>query len=551
MMLSSLLCIAMSSISPAFGSSITSAVSPVVTLPYGSFQGSTTGNISSFLGMPFAQAPLDNLRFAPPQAPLAFGGVRQAVSYGAACLQQANTPPPNLPFNLSSSTLTNVSEDCLFINILKPESAQEGDNLPVLLWIFGGAFEEGDSSSNPGNDIVERSLVLGQPIIFVSFNYRLNAFGFLASEEVQQAGLTNIGLRDQRFALKWVNQHISLFGGDPSKVTIWGESAGSFSVGFQIILNDGETEGLFRAAVMESGSAYALRNVSAGQQYYDLVVQSTGCSQQADTLDCLRRAPAEQIIAAVNMTPNSNGYTAHNLAWQPRLDGDIFVRNPQRSMMMGLYAKVPIISGDCDDEGTSFSLGNTNITTDEEFLSYLSSNYIPDASWDEILAVGTAYPDDPALGAPFDTGDANQLTPQFKRIAAFTTDWQFQAPRRLTLSTMSQTQNAWSYLYRRGKSTPYLGARHGSDIPEFFSNGDFIGMDALINFATKLDPNAAVGLAPNISYLSGVHWAKWRSNIIAPPLLTFQDPAPAINFTTDTFRSRPIALLEALSLQMP
>ncbi|TFY52381.1 hypothetical protein EVJ58_g10049 [Rhodofomes roseus] len=527
----------------------------IVALQYGSFQGVTTGNVASFLGMPYAQAPVGDLRFAPPQPPQAFEGLYNATAYGAACFQQANTAPAidsTLPFNLSSgSTLTNQSEDCLFVNVLKPASAVPGDDIPVLFWIYGGGFEQGDSSGNPGNEIVERSLVLNEPIIFVSVNYRLNAFGFLASEEVAQAGLTNIGLRDQRFGMQWVNQYISAFGGDPSKVTIWGESAGAFSVGFQLVLDNGDPQGLFRAAVMESGSPYALRNVSAGQPYYDLLVDYTGCTGQSDTLACLREAPAEQILAAVNMTPNSRDYTEHNLAWQPRLDGDLFIQNPQRSVLMGQYAKVPIISGDCDDEGTLFSLGNINVTTDEEFLTYINIEYLPDASPIEMLAVGAAYPEDPSLGSPFDTGDANQLTPQFKRIAAFTGDWQFESPRRLVLETMSRTQDAWAYLYRRGKSTPYLGAYHSSDLSDFFRDGDYIGMDAIINFATNLDPNAAPGLAPNVSYLSGVNWEQWASDPVAPPLLTFQDPAPAINFTTDTFRDGPTTLLATLALQMP
>ncbi|KAI0933191.1 hypothetical protein AcV7_004733 [Taiwanofungus camphoratus] len=339
--------------------------------------------------MPFAQPPLGHLRFAPPQEPQPFHGVRQAVEYGAACPQQAQTIPAGLPFNLSASRPPpNVSEDCLFVNVIKPASTTIGDKLPVLFWIYGGAFAIGDTSSNSGSAIVERSLVLGQPIIFVSANYRLNAFGFLASEEVEKAGLGNIGLRDQRFAMEWVNRHISAFGGDPEKVTIWGESAGSFSVGFQLVMNNGDAGGLFRGAVMESGSMYALRNMSAGQPYYDQLVEYTKCSGQADTLDCLRRAPYEQLIAA-------------------------------RSVEMGLYAKVPIISGDCDDEGTLFSIGNLNITTDEEFLSYVHSNYIPDASTSSIVAIGEAYSEDPSLGSPFGTGNAYNLTPQYKRLAAF------------------------------------------------------------------------------------------------------------------------------------
>ena len=100
--------------------------------------------------------------------------------------------------------------------------------------------------------------------------------------------------------------------------------------------------------MQESGSPYALRNVSAGQPYYDLLVESTGCTGEADTLACLRQAPADQIVAAVNTTPNDQSYTEHNLAWQPRLDGDLFPRNPQRSVLMGQYAKVSRLDSEPD-----------------------------------------------------------------------------------------------------------------------------------------------------------------------------------------------------------
>lgn len=224
----------------------------------------------------------------------------------------------------------------------------------------------------------------------------MTAFGFLASEEVLQAGLTNIGLRDRKWLVLRVPAHLSERGhyrtiwdgmGEPVHIRVrwrpqqghnvskvphrgissftdnhtrrWGESAGAFSIGFQLVMNNGDPAGLFRAAVMvgsrprhlstcsrlpiiiqESGSPYALHNVSAGQPYYDFLVDYAGCTGQVDTLECLRRAPADQIVAAVDMTPNGQSYTEHNLAWQPRLDGDLFTQNPQRSVLMGQYAKV-------------------------------------------------------------------------------------------------------------------------------------------------------------------------------------------------------------------
>ncbi|PCH36169.1 hypothetical protein WOLCODRAFT_20391 [Wolfiporia cocos MD-104 SS10] len=110
------------------------------------------------------------------------------------------------------------------------------------------------------------------------------------------------------------------------------------------------------------GSPYALGNFLAGQPFYDDLVDHVNCSHHLDTLYCLRKASYEQIQAWVNSTPKFFGYESINLVWQPRIDEDIFIQNPQRSMIMGRYAMVPLLTGDCDDEGTLFSTGNTNIT---------------------------------------------------------------------------------------------------------------------------------------------------------------------------------------------
>ncbi|PCH36172.1 sterol esterase [Wolfiporia cocos MD-104 SS10] len=476
--------------------SLASRNSAIVSLSYGSFKGNTLENVTSFLSVPYAQPPVEELRFAPPQPPLKLEGMRSAITFSDACPQQSITLPgllSNIIGNTSNEFIpnVNVSEDCLTVNIYKPTFARPDSSLSVLSWIYG-------------------------------------VFGFLASREMQNAGSTNLGLRDQRFALQWVHQYISSFGGDPDKVIIWGESAGVISVGLHLLWNNGNSDGLFRGAVMartifsvynivptqshkmqESGSPCALHNVSVGQPFYDDLVEYVNCSHRFDTLDCLRKAPYEHIQAWVNSTLNIFGYESLNL-------------NPQRSMRMGHYARVPLITGDCDDGGTLFSMGNANIT----FLFGASSS--------EVRAVGQAYPSNPSL-----------------RIASFLGDWRYQAPRRLLLDTMSRTQDTWAFLYKRGKATPYLGSFHSTDLVEFFRAGDYIGIDALINFVHSMNPNTPSSLPSNVSYLSGISRDTWDSSIFAPPLLTFLDPAPKINITVDTYRSSSMALLNTLSLQIP
>lgn len=528
------------------------ASAPTVNLSYGAFQGYTDGEVDAFLGMPFAEPPVGNLRFNLPQAPTAFDGIQQAVSFGPACPQQGLVLPESAPSNLgwSPPSISIISEDCLSINIFKPSSASAGDNLPVVFWIFGGGFELGDSALNPGTTLVERSITLGEPIVFVSHNYRLSALGFLGGTEVKEAGVGNLGLRDQRFAMQWVNQYISEFGGDPSKVTIWGESAGAYSVAAHLIWNGGNTEGLFRGAIMESGSPIPLQDISEGQPYYDQLVEDTGCSGTADTLDCLRDVPYETLLTAVALSPSIFAYQSLDLAWEPRIDGDILTQGGPEYLMSGQYAKVPIITGDCDDEGTLFSLGNLNVTTDDEFLTYINTYYLTNITSSQLASVGEAYPADPLDGSPFETGLLNILTSQNKRLAAFQGDWMWQAPRRLTLQYVSQTQDAWAYLYQRNKAVPYLGSFHSSDLDEFFTAIDYVGTDIIINFANNLNPNAPEGLAPGVSPLSEINWEQWGSNPSAPPLLTFMDPTPSVEITTDTFRADAMTLLNNLAMGM-
>ncbi|KIJ95659.1 hypothetical protein K443DRAFT_682874 [Laccaria amethystina LaAM-08-1] len=533
----------------SFQAAVTAAQGPIVTLDYGSFEGNLTGNSVKFLGIPFAAPPIGNLRFAPAEAPIPFKGVRRATAFGAACFQQSLGP---LPQGLSSLSIqpdfpppSVASEDCLFINVFKPASIPAGKKIPV---IFVRGFEIGGTSSYQADPLVARSVTLGEPVIYVSANYRLNAFGFLPGKEAKAAGLGNIGLRDQQFALRWVQKHISAFGGDPTKVITWGESAGAFSAAYHIVTNDGDTQGLFRGAFMESGSPIPLNDITANQRYFDQLVVDAGCQGSADPIACLRTLPFDKLGDAINQSPSLLSYLSFAFVWGPSIDGLFIKRDPQESLLKGLYARVPFVTGDCDDEGTIPSLSSQNITTNEEFLGYLKSNYLPGISDDQLAAIAKAYPEDPAQGSPFGTGTANALTPQFKRLSAVQGDLLFQGPRRFFLKIASRTQPTFAFSYKRGKATPIAGAAHGTDLAEFYGVGtepDFIGADALINFANTLDPNTK---NPQ-SLLSSINWPCWGSSAAAPPLLTFLDPAPSINITFDNFRVQEIDLLTAISLK--
>jgi carboxylesterase type B len=145
----------------------------------------------------------------------------------------------------------------LTLDIVRPSGVSKHDNLPVFVWIYGGNFVAGSSADPRYNTsyIVNSSVLIDKPIIAVSINYRVGGWGFLASKEIADAGESNIGLYDQRLALRWIQENIPDFGGDPSKVTIAGESAGGFSVGYHLTGFNGKNDGLFRAAIMQSGNS--------------------------------------------------------------------------------------------------------------------------------------------------------------------------------------------------------------------------------------------------------------------------------------------------------
>ncbi|KAJ7666219.1 sterol esterase [Mycena polygramma] len=482
-----------------------------VELSYGSFQGIIVGNVTQSLGIPFAKSPVGDLRFREPMAPVHVPGVRLVDKFGAACPQQTLAPIPGLNF---TGNYGSISEDCLTINVLKP--VQQSHDLPVLVWFHGGGFEIGDASDTIMNSILERSLERGKPIVIVIPNYRLNAFGFLAGKEVMDAGVGNLGLRDQKFALEWVQAHISAFGGDPNRVIIAGLSAGAISVGMHLVASDAEYPALFHGAFMESGATSSIPHVLEGQPQYDQLVAATNCTDATDTLDCLRHAPFDVLMSAINRTPNIFSYSS-----------------------MG---NVPIIAGDCDDEGTLFSLANMNITTDQQFLEYMHHNYLPAASQDEISNLGVMYPSDPASGSPFGTGQLNAVTPQFKRLAAVQGDLIFQGPRRNLLSKVSRTQDAWGYLSKRGKSVPILGASHGCDVNHWLGTAgenDF-GVNALIQFVNTLDPNLPADEA--------IRWPEWNA-LDHGALLSFSD-SRGVEVIADDFREEAIAFLNDLNLRL-
>ncbi|OJT08565.1 Lipase 1 [Trametes pubescens] len=500
--------------------------------------GTSDGTVTQFRGIPFAEPPVGKMRLQLPQPIRRYSGVINATVFGNQCLQQTmppavfpNTtvhPPEIVPFVAAMGVPPPVpqSEDCLNLNVIVPAGTKPGDKLPVAVI--------GSNAVRPGQVVVHRSIEIGHPVIYVSMNYRLSAFGFLGGREMANAGLGNLGMQDQRESLRWIQKHISAFGGDPTKVTIWGESAGSESVAFHMLVNGGNTEGLFRAGWMESGSANPAGNVSKIQPHFDFIASETGCADEIDILECLREVPASVIQAAMDKT--STYVSFQGTPWAPHADGLFIVDNPQRLLLEGKIANIPFVIGSNKDEGTLFSLASLNLTTQNEVAAYLSSNFFPNAPKKNITRLLELYPSNPVLGSPFGTEDAFAFSPQYKRISAFQGDVRFHAPRRLLLQQRSGKQVMRSFLSERNQITG-MGATHTTELANVFGGGDMT--DFLVRFVHTLDPNG--GQEP--------HWPAYTAE--SPQLLLFANGQKSLEIIPDTFRKEANEFLIQLSLEQP
>ncbi|TFK87023.1 carotenoid ester lipase precursor [Polyporus arcularius HHB13444] len=512
--------------------------------------GISAGSIESFLGIPYAQPPIGDLRLQLPQLINAYNGTLNATVFGNQCVQQALVPPPDLPPDVlqdivplltlfSPNPNVTQSEDCLNLNVIRPANLSADAKLPVLFWIYGGGFVTG-SNAMPvynGTAIVQRSMDLNEPVLFVALNYRLNVFGFLGGQEIKDAGVGNLGLQDQRAALRWVETFIHSFGGDPTKVTIWGESAGSISVFLHLFANAGDTEGLFRAGIMSSGSSVPTQNITEVQGTYDFVVDQVGCSGTNDTLACLRTVSTDSLLAAANNTPSFiSGVQGLATPYMPRADGVFVTLPPGQLPLKARMADVPFIIGDVKDEGTIFSLGSFNITTDDEFASFVSDNWFPGSSLADLNTTLQLYPSDPAAGSPFDTGGANVFTPEYKRIAAVQGDWFFHAARRQFLNAFSANRTAYNFLSARG-NFPAIGDAHTTDLLNAFGPGDMT--DFFVQFVNDLNPNGDIK----------VQWPPYDTTTRAT--LQFNDGAVPLNITVDNERLAGTNELASLSLRFP
>ncbi|KAF7350372.1 Carboxylic ester hydrolase [Mycena venus] len=408
------------------------------------------------------------------------------------------------PICLQARIQTNSSaEDCLTLNIYKPAGIPENVTLPVMAWIHGGGWMLGGSASYNATAIVKQSIARGTPIIYVSFNYRLGPLGFPNGREAQSASALNLGLRDQLLALQWIQDNIAVFSGDKSKVTVFGESAGSMSIG--ILYLNSNLQNLVRAAIFESGSASgpATFVASRGQSDWDNFVRAVPeCAKcEGDAIACLQRANSSVLLQAVETSwaKSDKGYP-----FVPVIDGPngLLPDLPSALMEKGKFARVPFISGATLDEGTYFTRANINSTAMIE--SFLFSNYTtPTASAktlkEAVQKLVQLYPDVPSFGSPFNTGNETfgQST-EWKRYAAIVGDLWIHSQRRAWMQAANRFGvKTFGYLFTDPGAPPIAPpnnrtrdrrARPASAIALATQMIDY-----WVSFATSLDPNDGLG----------------------------------------------------------
>lgn len=321
------------------------------------------GKTRAFLGIPFAAPPVGDLRWKAPQPPTRWSGVRDATSYAARCAQW----PIWADYIFQDA---GPSEDCLYLDVYTPAQARPAHSLPVMVWIHGGAYVAGGSSEPrySNSPLVDRGVVL------VNINYRMGVFGFLASEDLRREGggaAGNYGLLDMVAALQWVQADIARFGGDPSNVTIFGESAGSFAV--STLMASPLAQGLFQKVIGESGAPFggvlSVDPVEVRAHRDQAWVDSLGVKSLAE----LRSLSTSQLIDAARKK-GTIGFT-------PVIDGRLLTEAVPKTYAAGKQAHVPLLAGWNRDERAGTL---SKDMTAEKWKAFASEHY--GAQADEFLA---------------------------------------------------------------------------------------------------------------------------------------------------------------------
>jgi para-nitrobenzyl esterase len=443
---------------------------PVVAVTGGKTAGGVYGDVAIYRGIPFAAAPVGDLRWRAPQPVKAWKDVRKGLDFGGTCT---------------------AAEDCLYLNVYKPVDAKPGAKLPVMVWIYGGAFTGGSSNMYEGQSFAKKG------IIYVALNYRLGRTGWFGASAItknapKSESVGNFGMQDQIAALKWVQANIAKFGGDPKHVTAFGESAGGISVNYLMITP--QAKGLFQQAISESGfNRHEPQPLEDADKVGDAYFTSQGVT--GDGPDALAKARAIP-FATLNATRIPLGGAG------PIKDGKLLVQGIEEGFEKGLDGKIPYMLGGNSNEASLFPTAD------------------PAGRLAKIKAASSA------VGAAYDSvgkGDAS------REVNAIVTDYYITEPDR-AVARLHVKHGGPTYRYFFSYVGPTqrqtFGLSHGGEIGYVFGRSTANAEDTATSeaanaywaaFAKYGVPGAAGGLA----------WPK------------YDNTDPALEFAVDGLHTRP------------
>lgn len=437
--------------------------SEIVFTTHGAVQGSLQGSTYVYLGIPYAAPPIGHLRWKPPVSLVPWQGVRNASAFGQPCSQ---LDPAGAPIG---------SEDCLTLNVWAPVAPHGG--LPVLFWIHGGGNAVGGSEQISSGRNIQDGAYLAEhgPAIVVTINYRLGPFGFLAHPSLSQEGSGvsgNYGTMDHLAALEWVQNNIQAFGGNPSKVTVFGESGGGLDA--CTLLAAPSAEDLMSRVIIQSGHC-DVRPLAEAEAVGKTSVAQTSCANAVDVPACLRGLDAATLVRAMRVI--TSPVNPRDNTFGPNADGQIVTESPYESIRGGRHHKVPILIGSNREEGVSF-VGAAPIS-DATYQALLTATF-GSVMKDAIVAryPSSTYP------SPRDA------------LISVVTDVRFGCPvRRIARAAeASQGKQVYRYLFtasRESGTQAGRGAYHGAEVPFVFHTltgptaSESVLQDAVVGYWTR------------------------------------------------------------------
>jgi len=405
----------------------------------GKVAGVSAGGTTVFKGIPFAAAPVGERRWKAPQPVAPWTGVRDGSKFGAACVQD-----PMFPRLFAGPT--ELSEDCLYLNVWTPAKSA-GDKLPVMVWIYGGGFVGGQTSA----PIYDGAKLAAKGVILVSVAYRLGAFGFLAHPELSREsgkGSGNFGLQDQIAGLQWVKANIAKFGGDPGRVTIFGESAGGISV--SMLTASPAANGLFQRAISESGGSFGgpRRGNEGGLNVPPLKVAEANGQKFLEKLGVNNIAAGRAVGVDKIMAAQGAGLSAAAAFW-PVFDGDVLPGDQYELYQAKQFNDTPVLIGTNSDEGGLFIPGK-----------------VPPAAFEQTVRSGFGKSAESVLAAYPHATEAESSAAARNLMRESTFAWHTWAWAML----QSEKGKGKAFVYYYDHRTPQQpnGAGHGSEIAYVF-----------------------------------------------------------------------------------